>query len=66
MWFCSIRAGTDYVALQFGAIAASLGDPHGLLEGTGKNLRHVKIRSERDIKKELFASWIKQSAAADS
>jgi hypothetical protein len=30
---------------------AELPDPEGLLEGTGKLLRHVKIRSERDLTK---------------
>ncbi len=63
MWDCSIRVGKGYVALQFGEIGASLEDPDGLLEGTGKKLRHVKIRSEEDIQPELFASWIRQAAA---
>lgn len=63
MWVCSIRAGSGYVALQFGEIGTSLEDPDGLLEGTGKKLRHVKIRSEEDIQPELFASWIRQAAA---
>jgi hypothetical protein len=66
MWVCAIRAGKSYVALQFGAIGTSLDDPDGLLEGTGKHLRHVKVRSKNDIKKKLFASWIKQAARAKS
>lgn len=28
---------------------AELPDPHGLLEGTGKFMRHVKLRPERDV-----------------
>jgi hypothetical protein len=28
---------------------AELADPHGLLEGTGKFMRHVKLRPEREI-----------------
>lgn len=66
MWFCSIRSGKGYAALQFGADWTSLPDPDGLLEGTGKKLRHVKIRSKDDIKPELFASWIRQTAGANS
>jgi hypothetical protein len=62
---CAIRTGKDYVALQFGAIGISLDDPGSLLEGTGKRLRHVKVRSRSDIKKKLFASWIKQAAEAN-
>lgn len=63
MWVCSIRAGSGYVALQFGEIGTSLEDPGGLLEGTGVKLRHVKIRTEDDIQPELFASWIRHAAA---
>ena len=28
---------------------AELADPNGLLEGTGKLMRHVKLRPERDV-----------------
>ena len=28
---------------------AELSDPSGLLEGTGKVMRHVKLRSDRDV-----------------
>ena len=59
---CSIRTGKGFVALQFGQIGTSLKDPDGLLEGTGKAMRHVKIRSKTDLKKQLFTSWIKQAA----
>lgn len=30
---------------------ASLPDPHGLLEGTGVGLRHVKMRSRQDTER---------------
>ena len=59
---CSIRAADDYVALQFYKSGAKLPDPDGRLEGTGKRMRHVKIRSTRDIKKQLFTSWVRESA----
>ena len=62
---CSMRAGKGYVALQFGSIGTSLKDPEGLLEGTGKSMRHVKIRSKTDLKKQLFSSWIKQAVKAN-
>ena len=61
-WVCSLRAGKDYVALQFGVNGSRLDDPLGLLEGTGKDLRHVKIRSARDLHPQQFASWIRQAA----
>lgn len=59
---CSIRAADGYVALQFYTGGTRLHDPDRLLEGTGKRMRHVKIRSKGDIRKLLFTSWIKQAA----
>lgn len=61
-WFCSIYTANDYVGLQLDVDGVRLDDPKGLLEGTGKKIRHVKIRSAKDIKKRLFAAWIKQVA----
>lgn len=59
---CAIRPEKTYVALQFYTSGTSLPDPKGLLEGTGKKMRHVKIRAKNDIKKRLFTSWVKQAA----
>lgn len=58
---CAIRPGKGYVALQFYTSGTSLRDPDELLEGTGKKMRHVKIRSKEDIKMKLFTAWIKQA-----
>ena len=41
--FCYIGAHRDHVNLGF-YYGAQLPDPEGLLEGTGKKLRHIKIR----------------------
>ena len=41
--FCYIAAQSKYVNLGF-YYGAVLPDPEGLLEGTGKNLRHIKVR----------------------
>jgi hypothetical protein len=49
-----MKEGYAYIAPQRGYVnlgfyqGASLPDPAGLLEGTGKSLRHVKIRSLED------------------
>ena len=64
-YVCAIRAGKDYVALQFGAVAVKLDDPNKLLQGTGKQYRHVKVHSQSDIRKTLFSSWIRQTAEAN-
>lgn len=60
---CGIRPARDYVALQFYAGGTQLNDPDGLLEGTGKKMRHVKIRSRTDIRRRLFASWLGELAS---
>ena len=39
----------DYVSFEF-AIGVQFEDPDGVLEGTGKLRRHVKLRSADDIK----------------
>lgn len=59
---CSIRVTDKHVALQFFESGILLDDPDGLLEGTGKKMRHIKIRKKSDIKVKLFKSWLKQAA----
>ena len=46
--FCFYMVGKHHVTfgLHFGT---SLADPEGLLEGTGKNIRHVKLRTVEDL-----------------
>lgn len=41
----------------------SLVDPAGIIEGTGKNLRHVKVRSIRDVTKPALGELIKAALA---
>lgn len=36
--------------ITFGFLGTSLPDPANLLEGTGKNLRHVKLRTKEDLR----------------
>ncbi len=40
-----------------------LPDPENLLEGTGKELRHVKIRKESDVKPEPLKRLIREAFA---
>ena len=51
---------TDYINFGFFK-GAKLPDPKGLLEGTGKGLRHQKIHTEKEIDKKQAILWIKQS-----
>lgn len=46
--FCYIAPFKKHVNLGF-YYGADLDDPFNLLEGTGKNLRHIKIRSKEEV-----------------
>ena len=46
--FCWLSFAANHVALGF-HYGAELPDPAGLLEGTGKRMRHVKIRRAADL-----------------
>jgi hypothetical protein len=46
--FCYIGAHSGHVNLGF-YYGAHLADPDGLMEGTGKNLRHVKVRNPEEV-----------------
>lgn len=41
--------------------ATKLRDPKGLLEGTGKGMRHVKIKSKKNIDELQIRPWIRQA-----
>src|SRR5712691_601134 len=47
---CVIAPYTSHVNLMFSR-GASLPDPAGLLEGTGKLARHVKLRTAEDLQR---------------
>jgi hypothetical protein len=49
--FAFYMVGKKHVTFGF-PFATSLPDPEGLLEGTGKNMRHVKLRSPEDLEQE--------------
>ena len=46
--FAYVNAFTAHVNVGFFR-GAELADPNGLLEGTGKRMRHVKLRPERAV-----------------
>lgn len=59
--FCAVSPHQAWVNLQFHS-GASLPDPSGLLEGTGKSMRHVKIEAVRDLKRRPLAALIRAAA----
>jgi hypothetical protein len=55
--FGYVNAFTEHVNVGF-FLGAHLTDPAGLLEGTGKNMRHVKVRPDTEIDGEALAALI--------
>jgi len=41
----------------------SLPDPEGLLEGTGKNMRHVKVHTMEDLEQKGLRNLVQAAAA---
>lgn len=57
---CYLHASKNHVTLGFEQGAALL-DPKNLLEGTGKNMRHIKFRSDQDIDDSAISALLKQA-----
>jgi len=58
----SLVPHSRYVNLQI-FNGAGLADPHGLLEGTGKGLRHVKCRTPQDCERSGLRELLAESVA---
>jgi hypothetical protein len=54
---CMFSIGKNHVTFGF-LRGTSLPDPAKLLEGTGKNLRHVKLRSLEDLRRPALKKLI--------
>jgi hypothetical protein len=61
---CAITPQKTYATLFFYK-GTRLTDPQGVLEGSGKALRHVKIRKPDDIHVEQIAAWIHEAVGLD-
>ncbi len=61
-----IKAQSKYITLGFYHQGIHLDDPDRRLEGTGKNMRHVKVFAPDGVDTKLFKSWIKQAAAINA
>jgi hypothetical protein len=57
-----LKTAKAYVTLGF-SNAEKLSDPQNRLEGTGKDMRHVKLKSMQDIDRELFKTWFQTLGA---
>jgi len=58
--FCYIAAARSHVNLGF-CRGASLPDPHHVLEGEGKAMRHIKFRSEEDLHRLFVRRYIRRA-----
>jgi hypothetical protein len=59
--FISIGPQKNYVNLYF-MDGVDLPDPKGLLEGSGKRMRHVKIKTAKDLDHKALTALIKAAA----
>ncbi len=58
--FCYIAAQREYVNLGF-YYGTDLPDPQGLLEGTGKKLRHIKVREVEEVAQAALRHLVQSS-----
>lgn len=58
--FCYVNVFTAHVNVGF-FLGAYLSDPHGLLEGTGKFMRHVKLRPGQPIHETALRQMIESA-----
>ena len=64
-YVCAIAAHTDHTNLEFYR-GTSLRDPQHLLEGTGKNLRHVKVYAVADAQGSRLKALLREALAFDA
>jgi hypothetical protein len=58
---CYFMVATKHITFGF-PLGTSLTDPKGLLEGTGKNMRHVKLRNVEDLRREGLRELVEEAA----
>jgi len=58
---CYFMVATKHITFGFPR-GTSLADPHGLLEGTGKDMRHVKLRNVEDLQREGLRELVEEAA----
>jgi hypothetical protein len=58
---CYFMVAAKHITFGFPR-GTSLSDPKGLLEGTGKEMRHVKLRNVEDLRKDGLRDLVKEAA----
>lgn len=59
--FTYLRSSKNHVALGIYNIDR-IKDPKRILEGTGKNMRHLKLKNLEELDKVLIAEWLRNTA----
>jgi hypothetical protein len=59
--FAYLKAAKAYVTLGFTNFK-KLDDPDNLLEGTGKDMRHIKLKTADSIDRDLLRKWMVAAA----
>ena len=62
---CSINPGTGYVRLQLFR-GTELTDRAGILEGTGKNMRHVKVSDTQTMPSDAIAALVREAISLNA
>lgn len=60
--FAYLKSAKAYVTLGFFNFQ-KLNDEHNLLEGTGKDMRHIKLKSVAEIDSAMLKEWFKAASA---
>ncbi len=59
--FAYLKTAKTHVSLGFNSFQ-KLDDPNHLLEGTGKDMRHIKIKKLKDVDAELLSNWFRAAS----
>jgi hypothetical protein len=59
--FAYLKSAKTYVTLGFFNFQ-KLNDPGNRLEGTGKDMRHIKLKTITDIDRDLLTEWFKSAS----
>lgn len=62
---CGFMAAKTHVTLAFHQ-GAKLKDPKRLLEGTGKLIRHIKLKNANDVPVNTIKEWVKECVKLNS
>jgi hypothetical protein len=57
---CMISVHRKHANLRF-TDGAELDDPSGVLEGTGKRMRHIKIKTQSDVSRPEIRAYLRQA-----